>query len=69
MQLESHPVIFHVFSNGGSFTYSSVLRELYKMEDKMNLDLRGTIFDSAPTPRNLGKCWNAVSNIFENLGM
>ncbi|OXA51140.1 Transmembrane protein 53 [Folsomia candida] len=69
LQLESHPIFFHVFSNGGSFTYASILRELYKMQDKLCLDIRGTIFDSAPTPRNLGKCFGAVSNIFENFGV
>jgi hypothetical protein len=72
LQLESNPIFFHVFSNGGSFMYSAVLAELYKLQSKYKkagLDIRGTIFDSAPAPRNLGKCFKAVSSIFDNLGM
>jgi len=71
LQLDSHPIFFHVFSNGGSFTYSCLLHELYKihrMRNTMALDIRGTIFDSSPAPRNLGTGFLAVKSIFGHLG-
>jgi hypothetical protein len=67
LQLDSHPIFFHVFSNGGSFMYSYILREL-KFKN-IQLDLRGSIFDSCPAPRNLGKAFQAVASIAMNLGM
>lgn len=69
MQLESHPIFFHVLSNGGSFMYSAILRELYKVRKTVTLDIRGSIFDSAPSPRNLGKAFLAVKNIFGGSGV
>jgi len=65
MQLESHPTFFHIFSNGGGFTYSYVLRELARVESNFKMDIRGTIFDSAPAPRNMQTCFKALSNILE----
>jgi len=64
MQLDSHPIFFHVFSNGGAFTYSYILREMSLRPELGQLDIRGTIFDSAPTPRNLWIVFKALVNIF-----
>lgn len=69
LKLDDHPVFFHVFSNGGSNTYSYILRELNNHKNSVSLDIRGTIFDSAPCPRRLLTSYNALISIFSNLKM
>jgi len=57
-------MFFHMFSNGGGFTYSYMLAELTLQHRQF--DIRGTIFDSAPAPRELGSYFRALLNIFES---
>lgn len=66
LKLDDHPVFFHVFSNGGAYTYSYILRELEKSQKPL-LDIKGTIFDSAPCPRQLKASYKAMLSIFVNL--
>ncbi|CAG7733902.1 unnamed protein product [Allacma fusca] len=66
LQLQSHPIFFHVFSNGGSFLYSYILKEISAQKNPAEFDLRGTIFDSAPVPRNIMSCYRAFINIFSS---
>ncbi|CAL8103514.1 unnamed protein product [Orchesella dallaii] len=67
LQLDAHPTFFHVFSNGGAFTYSYILCELASVQDTFKMDIRGTIFDSAPSPRSMQTCFKALVSIFSNL--
>jgi hypothetical protein len=60
-ELHNHPIFFHVMSNGGAYTYSYILREL--QIQGLKVDLRGTIYDSCPTPMNLSKYFQATVNI------
>lgn len=62
LQLDGHPIFFHVFSNGGGVTYSSFLHEM--ILSSVQLDIRGTIFDSAPSPRSMKTCYKALINIY-----
>ncbi|ODN04461.1 Transmembrane protein [Orchesella cincta] len=67
LQLDAHPTFFHVFSNGGAFTYSYILRELARVQNTFQMDIKGTIFDSAPSPRSMQTCFQALVSIFSNL--
>ncbi|GCB61954.1 transmembrane protein 53 [Scyliorhinus torazame] len=53
--MEEHPILFHVFSNGGCMLYRHIVELLCnKTETYFNkLNVVGTIFDSAPANRNL----------------
>ncbi|XP_038650160.1 transmembrane protein 53 [Scyliorhinus canicula] len=53
--IEEHPILFHVFSNGGCMLYRHIVELLCnKTETYFNkLNVVGTIFDSAPGNRNL----------------
>ncbi|XP_078417206.1 transmembrane protein 53 [Cetorhinus maximus] len=53
--IEEHPIMFHVFSNGGCMLYRHVVElQCNKTETYFTkLNVIGTIFDSAPGNRNL----------------
>lgn len=67
LQLSSHPIFFHVFSNGGAHTYSYLLKELTTASYNVPLDIKGTVFDSAPCPRKLQTSYRAMLSIFSHL--
>uniref|UniRef100_UPI00398E88E0 transmembrane protein 53 n=1 Tax=Pristiophorus japonicus TaxID=55135 RepID=UPI00398E88E0 len=53
--IEDHPILFHVFSNGGCMLYRHIVEIQYnKTETYLSkLNVVGTIFDSTPGNRNL----------------
>ncbi|CAG7722091.1 unnamed protein product, partial [Allacma fusca] len=64
--LNSHPLFLHVFSNGGSYLYSYLLKEISVGKNQLKLDVRGTIFDSGPYPRSVKTQYRAVAAIFDS---
>lgn len=72
MNLNEHPIFFHVFSNGGAFLYQHVSIAMEQLETP--LKVKGVIFDSAPGERRLTSLFRAISAIlggqpFTNLPM
>lgn len=61
MNFDSHPLIFHVFSNGGAFLYQHVA--LANRRSKKPVQICGMIFDSAPGDRRVLGLFRAVSAI------
>ncbi|XP_055606835.1 transmembrane protein 53-B [Uranotaenia lowii] len=62
MNFDSHPLIFHVFSNGGAFLYQHIA--LANRMSKKPIQICGMIFDSAPGDRRMLGLFRAVSAIF-----
>lgn len=62
MNFDSHPLIVHVFSNGGAYLYQHILLAM-KQTDSY-IDIRGLIFDSAPGERRLMGLFRATSTIY-----
>lgn len=60
-QLDEHPIIFHIFSNGGAILYQHV--SLAMQQANTPLKVRGVIFDSAPGERRLTALFKAISAI------
>lgn len=58
MNFESHPLIFHLFSNGGAFTYQHIIMAMKKQN--RSLKIKGTIFDSAPGERRFSGLFRLV---------
>ncbi|XP_041133854.1 transmembrane protein 53 [Polyodon spathula] len=52
-EVESHPILFHVFSNGGFMLYRYVIELLQREEQLRTLVVVGTILDSAPGNQNV----------------
>lgn len=54
--LEANPIFFHIFSNNGSFMYTEITKILTSPGNKYrNLQVKGTIVDSAPGKRRVMK--------------
>ncbi|XP_061197630.1 transmembrane protein 53-like [Saccostrea echinata] len=52
--LEANPIFFHIFSNNGSFMYTEITKLLTSPGNKYrNLQVKGTIIDSAPGKRRV----------------
>lgn len=62
MNFDSHPLIVHVFSNGGAYLYQHIL--LAMKQNSSNIDIRGLIFDSAPGERRIMSLYRATSAIY-----
>lgn len=63
MNLEGHPIFFHIFSNGGAYLYQHISHVMQKQE-KPKLNIKGAIFDSAPGERrflSMYRAWCAIS--------
>ncbi|XP_013393756.1 transmembrane protein 53-A [Lingula anatina] len=52
LSLEDNPIFFHVFSNGGGFVYRYIAEILNSDCQYDSLNVRGTVFDSAPSHRS-----------------
>ncbi|XP_053325931.1 transmembrane protein 53 [Spea bombifrons] len=52
-EIESCPLVFHVFSNGGFMLYRYIVELLHSNQHLRKLRVVGTIFDSAPGNRNV----------------
>ncbi|XP_078074711.1 transmembrane protein 53 [Mustelus asterias] len=63
--IEDHPIMFHVFSNGGCMLYRHIVElQCNKTETYFTkLNVIGTIFDSAPGNRNLQGGIRALSAV------
>lgn len=48
MNLADNPVLFHIFSNGGSIIYNEIRKELDENPDFEEIDKLGIVYDSAP---------------------
>lgn len=62
MNFDSHPIIFHVFSNGGAFLYQHIV--LAMENQKKTLQIKGMIFDSAPGERRIVGLYRAIAVIY-----
>ncbi|XP_008944850.1 PREDICTED: transmembrane protein 53 [Merops nubicus] len=61
--VENRPVLFHVFSNGGAMLYRYVIEALHTHKPFKNIQVAGTIFDSAPGRRNLRGALRALATV------
>lgn len=61
MSLDEHPIIFHIFSNGGAFFYQHV--SLQMQAQNKQLQVKGVIFDSAPGERRFSSVYRALAAI------
>ncbi|KAK6484248.1 transmembrane protein 53-like [Huso huso] len=52
-EVESNPILFHVFSNGGFMLYRYIIEHLQREEHLSTLGVVGTILDSAPGNQNV----------------
>ncbi|XP_016977190.1 transmembrane protein 53 [Drosophila rhopaloa] len=62
MNFDSHPLIFHIFSNGGAYLYQHI--NLAVIKYKSPLQVRGVIFDSAPGERRMLGLYRAITAIY-----
>lgn len=62
MKFDSHPIFFHIFSNGGAFTYQHIVLALAKSH--RHLQVLGIIFDSAPGERRFMSLYRAITAIY-----
>ncbi|NXY82854.1 TM53B protein, partial [Alcedo cyanopectus] len=61
--METRPLLFHVFSNGGAMLYRHILEALSTHRPFHTLRVAGTIFDSAPGRRNLKGALRALATV------
>ncbi|CAG5085403.1 Similar to TMEM53: Transmembrane protein 53 (Bos taurus) [Cotesia congregata] len=59
--LDEHPIIFHIFSNGGAYLYQHVSLAMDQINN--NIKVKGVIFDSAPGERRITSLFKAISAI------
>ncbi|XP_068151639.1 transmembrane protein 53 [Drosophila tropicalis] len=62
MNFDAHPLIFHIFSNGGAYLYQHI--NLAVVKHKSPLQVRGVIFDSAPGERRMLGLYRAITAIY-----
>ncbi|KAM8715391.1 hypothetical protein ACLKA7_002443 [Drosophila subpalustris] len=62
MNFDAHPLIFHIFSNGGAYLYQHI--NLAVRKHKSPLQVRGVIFDSAPGERRVLGLYRAITAIY-----
>ena len=53
LHLQNRPIFVHTFSNGGGNIYRYITELLHNRPEFTEIQLRGSIFDSCPSPRNL----------------
>lgn len=61
MNFDQHPVIVHVFSNGGAYLYQHIALAIRRAQ--MPIQIRGMIFDSAPGERRVTGLFRALKVI------
>ncbi|XP_067625541.1 transmembrane protein 53 isoform X2 [Eurosta solidaginis] len=62
MNFDTHPVIVHIFSNGGAYLYQHI--SLAMRKHRTPIQIRGMIFDSAPGERRILGLYRAVGAIY-----
>ncbi|XP_062995943.1 transmembrane protein 53 [Elgaria multicarinata webbii] len=60
-KVETKPLFFHVFSNGGVMLYRYIVELLHTQQQFQHLRVVGTVFDSAPGRKNLLGALRALS--------
>ncbi|XP_026563101.1 transmembrane protein 53 [Pseudonaja textilis] len=60
-KVETNPLLFHVFSNGGFMLYRYIVELLHTRQQFQHLRVVGTVFDSAPGRKNLRGAIRALS--------
>ncbi|XP_007444286.1 transmembrane protein 53 [Python bivittatus] len=61
IKVQTKPLLFHVFSNGGFMLYRYIVELLHTQQQFQHLRVVGTIFDSAPGRKNLRGGLRALS--------
>ncbi|KAJ6659506.1 hypothetical protein lerEdw1_018741 [Lerista edwardsae] len=62
-KMETKPLLFHVFSNGGVMFYRYIVELIHSHRHFQQLKVVGTVFDSAPGRKNLKGALRALSII------
>ncbi|XP_053100309.1 transmembrane protein 53 [Hemicordylus capensis] len=65
-KMETKPLLFHVFSNGGVMLYRYIVELLHTHQQFQQLKVVGTVFDSAPGRKNLRGALRALSVVLES---
>uniref|UniRef100_T1J1M2 Transmembrane protein 53 n=1 Tax=Strigamia maritima TaxID=126957 RepID=T1J1M2_STRMM len=60
LNLEEHPILFHMFSNGGCMVYRYISKFIYSDAD-LTLQVRGCVFDSGPAITTVVGTTSAIS--------
>nr|XP_056700770.1 transmembrane protein 53 [Euleptes europaea] len=60
-EMDTRPLLFHVFSNGGVMLYRYIVELLHTHQQFQHLRVVGTVFDSAPGRKNLKGGLRALS--------
>lgn len=66
MNFENNPIFVHLFSNGGAYMYMNILLAIKKScraRHKRDLNICGTVFDSAPGQRRFASLFRALAAI------
>ncbi|CAG7820796.1 unnamed protein product [Allacma fusca] len=58
--LECNPLFFHALSNAGAWVYSYIVKELEILSKGKQLNIKGTVFDSAPFPLSTHRVYNTM---------
>ncbi|XP_055382015.1 transmembrane protein 53-A [Condylostylus longicornis] len=62
MNFDKHPMIVHVFSNGGAYLYQHI--SVAMKETNRPINIKGMIFDSAPGDRRIMSLYRAMCTIY-----
>lgn len=65
-KMETKPLLFHVFSNGGVMFYRYIVELLHTHQHFQQLKVVGTVFDSAPGRKNVKGAVRALSIILSS---
>ncbi|XP_028589556.2 transmembrane protein 53 [Podarcis muralis] len=65
-KVETKPLLFHVFSNGGVMLYRYIVELLHTHQQFQHLRVVGTVFDSAPGRKNLRGALGALSVVLSS---
>lgn len=65
MNFENNPIFVHLFSNGGAYMYMNILLAIKnsRHRHKRDLNICGSIFDSAPGQRRFSSLYRALAAI------
>lgn len=67
MNFEKNPIFVHLFSNGGAYMYLNILlaiKNSAQRRHKRDLNICGSIFDSAPGQRRFSSLYRALAAIY-----
>lgn len=67
MNFENNPIFVHLFSNGGAYMYMNILLAIQnssRQRHKRDLNICGSIYDSAPGQRRFSSLYRALAAIY-----